>query len=248
MMTSRAEHRLVLREDNTIDRLAAIAIATGLVSGQVSEKYELELGYRTGLTSKLQSAQIVPNEKTQEILRSKNTPVLLKPISLADLLRRSEISRSDMTAFGFGDEEVASESFEAVEIGIKYSGYIERQNEIIRQMRDLERMVIPKDFSFANVRGLSKEETEKLSNVRPWSLGQAQRISGINPSAIQAILFYLRANERGKRQSTKTAENRRGLRKVRSFGASASGSLNFLLMLSKSSDYFKKILFILTGE
>jgi tRNA uridine 5-carboxymethylaminomethyl modification enzyme len=208
MMTSRAEHRLVLREDNTLERLGVIARDTGLISEALAAKYDAALLQRKTMTSRLKDTQIVPNEKTQEILREIGTPVLTKPISLADLLRRNEVGGSNLKSFGFSEEDISGENFEAVEINIKYSGYIERQNEVVRQMRDLDQVVIPSNFLFSKVHGLSKEEEEKLTRVRPWSLGQAQRISGINPSAIQAILFYLRANGRPKRQAAKSAEDR----------------------------------------
>ena len=120
---------------------------------------------------------------------------------MADLLRREEISCSDLTGFGVeidADEDV----FSPVEIHVKYSGYIKRQNEMIDQARRLESMNLPADLEYSEVRGLSKEEIEKLSKIRPRSLGQAQRISGVNPSAVQAILIFLKGRDAKSRASS----------------------------------------------
>lgn len=93
------------------------------------------------------------------------------------------------------DVEFGEDVFEAVEVDIKYEGYIERQNELIRIARKLENVKIPSDVPYQSIRGLSREEVEKLTKIKPLSIGQAQRISGVNPSAIQAILVYLKLHK-----------------------------------------------------
>ena len=123
--------------------------------------------------------------------------VLNKPIKFADLLRRDEVDCLALRQLGLevdGDEEVYS----PVEIHVKYSGYIKRQNEMIEQARRLENQRLPEGVEYKDIRGLSREEIEKLSQIRPRSLGQAQRISGVNPSAIQAIMVYMKGLERKK--------------------------------------------------
>lgn len=195
MMTSRAEFRLVLREDNTIERLSDVALRSGLISSEDFDHLNGLIARRQRLLADLETIQIVPNAETQAKLAELNTPVINKPLKAADLLRRDEISCLDLRHFGVEvdeDENVHS----PVEIHVKYSGYIHRQNEMVDQARKMEDMHLPADLSYASVRGLSREEVEKLNRLQPRSLGQAQRISGVNPSAIQAILVFLKGRER----------------------------------------------------
>lgn len=195
MMTSRAEHRLVLREDNVLERLAHVGFKSGLVTESQWSMIEEILGQRSELRQRMDSTKLYPNQKTQEILEELGTSVLQKPISFAELLRRPEMHCSDLKRFNFdvSDEERV---YEPVEIDVKYEGYIKRQLEIIKQAKRLEKLLIPSDLVFTKVRGLSSEEVEKLQEIRPKSLGQAQRISGVNPSAIQALLVYLKGKNR----------------------------------------------------
>lgn len=191
MMTSRAEFRLVLREDNTLDRLAHVGSSVGLLNRTQVQWIDDLRARRQAFRKKLEEKTIVPNDATQEILRSIPTAVLSKPLSLADLLRRDEIDCSHMTLFGI-DEEPDENVYWPVEIEIKYDGYIKRQNEMVKQAKRLENLTLSADLDYGAIRGLSREEVEKLSQIQPRSLGQAQRISGVNPSAIQAILIHLK--------------------------------------------------------
>jgi tRNA uridine 5-carboxymethylaminomethyl modification enzyme len=194
MMTSRAEFRLVLREDNTIERLAEVGFKRGLVNEADFAELESLLMKRSLLLRQLEEKNLVPNSETQEILRALNTPVIAKPTTAADLLRRDEISCLDLTRFGM-DIDIDENVHSPVEIHIKYSGYIRRQNEMVEQARRLEEMSLPLNFAYSQVKGLSREEVEKLSRIQPRSIGQAQRISGVNPSAIQAILVFLKGRK-----------------------------------------------------
>lgn len=191
MMTSRAEFRLVLREDNTIERLAAIAHAHGLISDQAFGELSGLLYRRAKLLEYFESEVLVPNPETLRRLALMGTSVITKPTRVADLLRRENVSCSELGALGIEcdlDEDV----FGPVEIHIKYSGYIKRQNEMVDQAQKMDSLLLPAQIQYSSVRGLSREEVEKLNVVRPRSLGQAQRISGVNPSAIQAILVFLK--------------------------------------------------------
>ncbi len=204
MMTSRAEFRLVLREDNTIERLAGVADKAGLLSESDFSVLADLMSRRAELLHAIESKVLVPNPATQSILQNMNTAVLLKPISAADLLRREEVGCLDLMQFGVevdADERV----FGPVEIAVKYSGYIKRQHEMIEQARQMEDQILPIDLDYGLVRGISREEREKLSLVRPCSLGQAQRISGVNPSAIQAILVHLRGRSKGRTHGLQAA-------------------------------------------
>jgi tRNA uridine 5-carboxymethylaminomethyl modification enzyme len=199
MMTSRAEFRLVLREDNTIERLAATGFKNGLVSQLDFERLQLTASRRQDLLAALNATAVVPNASTNAKLSALNSPVLNKPITAADLLRRDEISCLDLREFGVaidGDDDV----FEPVEIHVKYSGYIKRQNDMIEQARKMEDLKLPPDVVYEDVRGLSREEVEKLCKIRPLSLGQAQRISGVNPSAIQALLVHLKSRKMSRQE------------------------------------------------
>jgi tRNA uridine 5-carboxymethylaminomethyl modification enzyme len=198
MFTSRAEHRLILREDNTIDRLSELSSKAGLMNEEnFSHLFRLK-SRRFELLEKLKSEKVYPNPETLEKLDRINSSSLNKSISFEELLRRPEISFNELSLFGFpldADPNV----YEPVEIEVKYSGYIKRQYELIRQMQKMEEMILPGDLEYRSIRGLSQEEIEKLSQVCPRTLGQAGRISGVNPSAIQAIMIFLkgRKNLRG---------------------------------------------------
>ena len=191
MMTSRAEHRLVLREDNVIERLANIGYDLGLLDEACWTRLSKILERRDAYTHLLKSTKIFPNRATQEKLVKMGTKPLLKPSSLAELLRRPEIVYEDLSIF-LDQNECEYNIANPVEIEIKYEGYIRREKEIIRQAEKLENLLIPSDMDFRSVRGLSGEEIEKLSEIRPRTLGQAQRISGVNPSAVQAMLVFLK--------------------------------------------------------
>ncbi len=195
MMTSRAEFRLVLREDNTFKRLASTGERIGLLKEERLERVLDILSAQASFRSLLSETRLVPNEKTQDLLRSIPTAVLQKPTYLAELLRRDEISCSELKVFEIDipEDELV---FEPVEIEIKYEGYIKRQNEFIVQEKRLEKFKLPSDMIYGDVKGLSREEVEKLNHFRPQTLGQAKRISGVNPSAIQALLVFLKGRDK----------------------------------------------------
>ncbi|MCB9072660.1 MAG: tRNA uridine-5-carboxymethylaminomethyl(34) synthesis enzyme MnmG [Bdellovibrionaceae bacterium] len=194
MFTSRAEHRLHLREDNTIERLFSRADQLGLLDDEYKERLSYILESREKLREQLTAKKISPTYETQKKLEKIGTPGILKQISLKELLRRNEVEFRMLQEFGV-DVEFGEDVFEAVEVDIKYEGYIERQNELIRIARKLENVKIPSDVPYQSIRGLSREEVEKLTKIKPLSIGQAQRISGVNPSAIQAILVYLKLHK-----------------------------------------------------
>jgi tRNA uridine 5-carboxymethylaminomethyl modification enzyme len=196
MMTSRAEHRLVLREDNTLERLASLANDLGLIDLGLKDRYDKILASRNRLRSSLRSTVLVPNAVTQEKLAGLGFAVLQKPCTAEDLLKRPEVRCLDLGNFGIDVNEDNLNVLEPVEIEIKYSGYIGRQLELIAQAEKLENLMIPADLVFGKLKGLSIEEVEKLERIRPLTLGQAQRISGVNPSAIQALMIYLRGGQR----------------------------------------------------
>lgn len=192
MMTSRAEHRLHLREDNTLERLSEIGFRIGSLGGKTYKKMQNVLEARQSFLKTLETTQIVPKEPYQSVLQSIGTRVLNKPQTLKELLRRTEVQSEDLGAFGIElpDPELVRSP---VEIYVKYEGYINREMDLIQQTMRLENFRVPEDLDFSRVRGLSGEEIEKLNLVRPRTLGQAQRISGVNPSAIKALVVHLKA-------------------------------------------------------
>lgn len=195
MMTSRAEHRLVLREDNNIERLATKSFQLGLLNDKEKARIEALIEQRSRFRVTLAKNKVVPNEKTQTTLKQKSSAVLQKPLTGEELLRRKEISSLDLIDFNL-EVPTDIDVWEPVEIEVKYKGYIGRQQELISQAKKMESQIIPKDLNFSSVVGLSREEIEKLVRVQPRTLGQVQRISGVNPSAVQALMIHLKARRR----------------------------------------------------
>ncbi len=195
MFTSRAEHRLVLREDNVLDRLAKSSAEIGLLGDEAKSLMNLSLERRALLRRELESRRITPKEETQKWLIQKGSSPLLKSASLEEILRRPELSFRDL-----GDwldlGETPELDQESVEIEIKYKGYVKRQMELIEAARRMDSLSLPETLAFSEIYGLSQEEKEKLTKVRPKTLGQAARISGVNPSAIQSILVYLKGHRK----------------------------------------------------
>ncbi|MGZ3692374.1 MAG: FAD-dependent oxidoreductase, partial [Pseudobdellovibrio sp.] len=194
MFTSRAEHRLVLREDNTIDRLSDISRKLGIVSEENLDKLENIKIKRAELIHRLNEKVIYPKPETNELIEKLGSKALLKPVKFSEFLRRPEVSFSTLAQLGL-EFENNNDVLDSVEIDIKYSGYIKKQNEIIDQTRKFEQAVIPQSLVYSEIKGLSSEEVDKLTRVRPRTLGQAQRISGVNPSALQAIMIYLKGTK-----------------------------------------------------
>jgi tRNA uridine 5-carboxymethylaminomethyl modification enzyme len=175
--------------------LASRARTLGLHSNEALDRIETILEGQRTLLGALRERVLVPNSETQKRLSDLGTAGLLKPATAEELLRRPEVELSMLEVFGIeaGDDLAITEP---VEIEVKYAGYISRQEEIIEQTKKLEEFKLPSDLSYVQVKGLSREEVEKLSSHRPMTLGQAQRISGVNPSAIQALLVHLKGRRK----------------------------------------------------
>ena len=204
MMTSRAEHRLILREDNTLDRLAPRSSQLGLLSEVDLAKLNLISQQRRDLSNYLKNNKIFPNQEMQDKLRSRNLVVMTKSLTLEEFLRRTDITPQIVSDLGF-EMNLDPLVSEAVEIDVKYAGYVRRQQDLIEQSKKFEQMILPEDLDYKLIRGLSNEETDKLGKVRPRTLGQAQRISGVNPSAIQAIMIHLKSRRSAKENSFESA-------------------------------------------
>ena len=215
MFSSRAEHRLVLREDNVWERLYPIAKKLKLLSPKKQKRIHWILNQRQKLLTELKEKKLVPNEATQQQLKTINTKALLKPQSLEELLKRPELSIKDIKIFlktphkALEDSEVLEDSknldkevCQGVEIQVKYKGYIARQEELIKSLQKMENLKL-KNLDYKQVRGLSLEDREKLEAVSPQNLGQAGRISGVSSSAIQALFIYIKKQDNFKNQALK---------------------------------------------
>lgn len=203
MFTSRAEHRLVLREDNTADRLIQLSKNIGLVSEADLMRLSDLQNQREVLYSTLKSTVIYPKAETNQKVVEMGSSALLKPLTAEEFLRRPEVTFSHLQDLGLSVDD-NEEVRESVEIRVKYSGYVKRQLEIIEQTKKLEELEIPKTIQFSLIKGLSREEVDKLDKVKPKTLGQASRISGVNPSAIQSIVVYLKGHKLFKENQVET--------------------------------------------
>lgn len=192
MFTSRAEYRLVLREDNADLRLREKGYNIGLVSKDEYRKFTEKKKAVDEIILLLKEKRIVPNEINNKRLEKLGSSMIKDSLTLEELLRRPEINFSFLKEFDFKDEKIPCEVSEQVEIQIKYMGYILRQNEDIDKFKKMERVKLPLDLDFEQIPGLSSEVKEKLSRIRPISLGQALRISGVTPAAISILMIYLK--------------------------------------------------------
>lgn len=192
MFTSRAEYRLHLREDNADLRLREMGYEAGLVKG---EEYRIFLEKKKAIEqtfSRISEAKINPTMENNAILHRLGSTPLKKETSLQELLKRPEIHHPHLIDFDRDLENLPKESWEQVEIQVKYDGYIKRQMEQIERFKRLEEVGFPENFDFKSVIGLSTEVLEKFTKIRPISLGQASRISGVTPAAISILMVNLK--------------------------------------------------------
>lgn len=191
MMTGRSEYRLVLRQDNADIRLTPIGHKIGLIS---DERYNAFLYKQEQIKkelSRVKSLSIPITDDLQKMLREKGTAELKTGCKMIELLKRPQITYDDLKPFDSTREDLPYEVFEQVEISVKYEGYIKKQEAQIKEMRRLEAKRIPEDIDYSTLKGLRLEAIEKLSAVRPQNLGQAGRISGVNPADVTALNIIL---------------------------------------------------------
>ena len=191
MFTSRAEYRLLLREDNADLRLTEIGHSIGLATAEAHQKVT-EKKAETSLLMGLLHKQINPTLEINQRLESIGSAPIRNQTSLAQLLRRPEISVADIAIFSEELNRFDSEVTLQAEVEVKYAGYIDRQMEMVKRFRKVENVRLPEDLNYLDIRGLSREVCEKLTKIKPKSLGQASRISGITPAALSLLSVYLR--------------------------------------------------------
>jgi tRNA uridine 5-carboxymethylaminomethyl modification enzyme len=192
MFTSRAEYRLLLREDNADFRLRDIGHRLGLVSDEVYRDFCRKRERVDQVMTRLNRFHLKPEAPVIDKLAELQSPPIKNVTPLSHLLRRNEIDFDDLKSFDPTIAEIEESIAEEVETRIKYEGYIRHQERQVEKMKRMEEMKLPEDVDYQAVYGLSREAKEKLSRVRPASLGQASRISGITPAALMAIQIHLR--------------------------------------------------------
>ena len=190
MMTSRAEYRLVLRQDNADLRLTEKGRALGLVDDERWEKFISDKTATDKEVERLEKSTVSPSEANEWLTGLGGSP-LDNRVSLAELLKRPEVSYENIAAIDKDRPELSYHVRTKVEVGIKYSGYIEKQLEQIEKFKRLENRRIPEDTDYYSMRGLRTEAQEKLDKLRPVSIGQASRISGVSPADINVLLVWL---------------------------------------------------------
>lgn len=196
MMTSRSEYRLVLRQDNADERLTPLGRELGLISDRRWEKFQRKQEQKQAEVKRVQKTTLPPSQELNDILVSRGTSPLTTGAKLADLLKRPQITYEDLAPVDKDRPPYSTAIFEAVEIELKYEGYIKRQRADIEEARRLERKRLPQDVDYSAIQGLRLEAGEKLNKVKPENIGQAGRISGVSPADISVLLIWLASKER----------------------------------------------------
>ena len=195
MMTSRAEYRLILRQDNADMRLTEIGRKIGLVQDDRWERFTAKKAAIAEMTEYLKTRKVSPTAETQEKLRALGSAELRSGQPMYDLLRRPELTYA-MLEEAFELPPVAKEVGMQIEIEAKYDGYIQKQLEQVEKARKLEEKLLPDTLDYMKLDGLRQEAQQKLSDIRPRSVGQASRISGVSPADITVLLIYLEKQRR----------------------------------------------------
>jgi tRNA uridine 5-carboxymethylaminomethyl modification enzyme len=195
MFTSRAEYRLLLREDNADLRLAEVARGVGAITSEEFACRERKAQLVAEEVQRLDLTAVSPSEAVNTQLRALGTVEIDKAVSLAQLLRRPELSHASVASLApecGPPVTLPNDVVAQVEVSVKYSGYVKRQQEAVDRFKRLEDTAIPSTIDYAVVAGLSREAQERLAHVRPLSLGQAARVPGVTPAALSLLSVHLK--------------------------------------------------------
>ena len=195
MFTSRAEYRLILREDNATIRLMGKGVELGLIDNDHYLSLQDKMSQIKQGIDRLKSTQVKPSPEINEKLALRQSPALFQSTIIYNLLKRHEVSYDDLAGFPGWVEEKDPFVKKQIEIEIKYEGYIKRQFDSVKKLKDQEKKKIPTNFDYSAVPGLSNELKAKLTKIAPHTLGQMERIPGMTESAISAVLIMMKKIE-----------------------------------------------------
>ncbi len=191
MLTSRSEYRLILRSDNADGRLTPLGREIGLIDDRRWELFTRKQENIAAEKERLYATRVKEHDDIGRAIAADKQQLIKGSITLADLLRRPGVHYVDLDRYGLGNPSLEQSEFEGAEIDIKYSGYLQRQQNQIDQIARQAHRQLPADLDYATIETLSKEAREKLSKVKPLTIGQAARIGGVNPADVNALLIYL---------------------------------------------------------
>ena len=194
MMTSRSEYRLILRQDNADERLCPIGLRLGLVSQERYDAVQAKYAAVRDEIARLESTHLAPSEALNALLVERGTAPAASGVSLADLIRRPQLSYAELAPFDPQRPALPRAVVESAEINLKYEGYIRRQLKQVEEFARMESRPLPKDLDYDEVVGLRLEAREKLKKIRPENLGRAGRISGVSPADLAVLMIYLEKN------------------------------------------------------
>ena len=201
MMTSRAEYRLLLRQDNADLRLLEIGHEVGLIP---NERYQRFLNKKKQIEEEIKRVRktiIKPKENVNEFLREHNSSEITTGVSLADLVKRTELTYEELEEIDNLRPELEEQVIKEVGIELKYEGYIKLQAEQVEKFKKLEQKLLPKEINYEDIKGLRLEARQKLNKIKPNSVGQASRISGVSPADISVLLIYLETFNKDKKEN-----------------------------------------------
>ena len=191
MMTSRSEYRLLLRQDNADERLSPVGYEIGLLSNEKYNAFLKRKALKDAEVERVESVFLAPSEELNKLLEEKGTVPIKTGVRLSDLIRRPQLDYLSLAPFDKERPDLPLEIAERVETEIKYSGYIERQAAQVKETQRLENRKLSENINYDDIKGLRLEAVEKLKKVKPQSIGQASRISGVSPADITVLMIYL---------------------------------------------------------
>ena len=196
MMTSRSEYRLLLRQDNADFRMTPLGYEIGLISEERYDEFTAKWKAIEAEVERIEGIVLPPSEKVLKYLEEHNSTLISTGAKFCDLLRRPELDYLSLMELVGDEVTLDAQSAEEVEILVKYSGYIDRQNKQVEQFKKLEAKKLPKDINYDEISGLRLEARQKLNKLKPLSVGQASRISGVSPADISVLLVYMEQSAR----------------------------------------------------